>query len=215
MPPPYKLLLFDLDGTLVDTVGDITHYVNEVLLERGDKPVSVEQVKEAIGWGVHELLKILAPAFCEDPKGLERAAATFKDRYKKNPVLNTRPFPGVAEVLAGPLKNVPKVIVTNKPQDIAIRVLETLGLTRCFEEVIGTLGDFPPKPDPSSCLHLMRRFGTPRKSTVYIGDSAVDAETSAAAGIDFAWVDYGYQATGNFVPRYRFSNAAEWKKLVS
>ena len=215
MPPPYKLLLFDLDGTLVDTVGDIAHYVNEVLLERNHKPVSVIQVKEAIGWGVHELLKILAPDFCADPEGLERAAESFKDRYKSTPVLKTRPFPGVAEALEGPLKKTHKAIVTNKPQDIALRVLDTLQLRHCFEEVIGTLGDFPPKPDPTSCLHLMRRFGVTPDATVYIGDSSVDAETSVAAGIDFAWMEHGYQPAGNIVPRYRFSGAAEWKGLIS
>ena len=215
MPPPYKLILFDLDGTLVDTVGDITHYVNEVLRERRYEAVSVAQVKEAIGWGVHELLKILAPGFCSDPKGLEEAAAAFKERYKQTPVLKTLPFPGVVEVLAGPLKNIPKAIVTNKPQDIAIRVLEKLDLMGHFKEVIGTLGDFPAKPDPAACLHLMGRFQSTPSSTVYIGDSAVDSETSAAAGIDFVWMDYGYQAAGNLIPRFCFSSAAEWGRLVS
>ena len=214
MPPPYRLLLFDLDGTLVDTVADITYYVNEVLVERGLAPVSVPQVKEAIGWGVHELLRILAPVFSADPEGLEVATQAFKDRYRLRPVLETRPFPGVVEVLEGPLKNTAKAIVTNKPQDIALRVLEKLGIKRHFEHVIGTLGDFPPKPDPASSLYLMRRFGTAPESTVYIGDSGVDAETSAAAGIDFGWVEYGYQSSGGFTPRFRFSNAAEWERLV-
>ena len=81
MPPPYRLILFDFDGTLVDTLGDISHYVNEVLLERGYPSVSEERVRAAIGWGVHELLKILQPAFETDPAGLEAAVETFKKRY--------------------------------------------------------------------------------------------------------------------------------------
>ena len=215
MALPYKMLLFDLDGTLVDTVGDITYYLNQVLAERGLEQVSVKQVKEAIGWGVHELLKILAPSFSEDPAGLENAALSFKDRYREHPVLETRPFSGVSEALNGPLKNTLKAIVTNKPQDIALRVLEELGMKHHFKEIIGTTGDFAPKPDPSSLLYLMKKFAVTPESTVYIGDSGIDAETSAAAGIDFAWVSYGYQSALEFNPRFLFSSAAEWTRLVS
>ncbi len=215
VPAPYKLILFDLDGTLVDTVDDITYYVNEVLRERGYVSASVAQVKEAIGWGVPELLKILAPAFCADPAGLEMAVMAFKERYRENPVRTTCPFPNVIEVLEGPLKKTQKAIITNKPQDIALRVLDKLNMRRYFGDVIGTQGDFPPKPDPASALHLMRRFRAPAETTVYVGDSAVDAETSAVAGVDFVWMEYGYQKFGAATPRYRFSSAADWGILVS
>ncbi len=215
MPAPYKLILFDFDGTLVDTVDDIAYYVNEVLFERGYASASVAQVKEAIGWGVPELLKILAPAFCADPAGLEAAVMTFKNRYRENPVRTTRPFPSVTETLKGPLSKTQKAIITNKPQDIALRVLDELDMRRYFEDVIGTHGEFPPKPDPTSSFHLMRKFGIPVEATVYIGDSSVDAETSSAAGIDFVWMDYGYQEAGARTPRFRFSSAADWAILVS
>ncbi len=215
VPPPYKLILFDFDGTLVDTVDDITYYVNDVLSERGYTQASAAQVKAAIGWGVPELLKILVPAFSDDPADLESAVRTFKDRYRENPVRVTCPFPNVIEVLEGPLRKTPKAIITNKPQDIALRVLDELGMRHYFEEVIGTQGNFAPKPDPASSLYLMSRFDASAEVTVYVGDSPVDAQTSEAAGIDFAWMEYGYQDCGLLNPRFRFFSAEDWGVLVS
>ena len=127
----------------------------------------------------------------------------------------TRPFPHVVETLEGPLKDVPKAIVTNKPHDITLRVLEELKLTRFFEGVIGMNAGFEPKPDPGAILHLMRVFAVSAPATVYVGDSPVDAQVSLAAGVDFAWVEYGYQELDVHRPRFCFSNAAQWDRLVN
>ena len=88
-------------------------------------------------------------------------------------------------------------------------------MTGYFEAVIGTNAEFPPKPDPASVLHLIGVSKVSREETVYVGDSPVDAQTSANAGIDFAWVDYGYQGPGDLKPRHTFSSAAQWGRLVS
>jgi phosphoglycolate phosphatase len=210
----YQLLLFDFDGTLVDTVSDIGHYANQILKSRGYPRASIPDVKHAVGWGVHELLQILAPGFRSDPSDLEKAVEEFKAAYRARPVRVTKPFPFVDEMLAGPLKKARRAIVTNKPQDITLRILDELDLAKYFEAVIGVGGDFPPKPDPSSVLHLIGRAGVAKERTLYIGDSCVDAETSALAGIDFAWMSYGYQALGDAPAKFRFDSAAEWEKLV-
>ena len=215
MPPPYKLLLFDFDGTLVDTVDDIAHYVNEVLVKRGYPAASVAQVKDAVGWGVHELLKILQPSIEKSPDGLDQAVEEFKKAYRSEPVRSSKPFADVVRMLEGPLKDVRKSIVTNKPQDITLRILDELDLRNHFQAVIGTLGDFPAKPDPTSVLHLIERAGVLKKETVYIGDSAVDGQTSAAADIDFAWMEYGYQGLEGTKARFKFSSARDWGKLIS
>ena len=177
--------------------------------------MSESRVREAIGWGVHELLKILAPDFCADPAGLEEAVRTFKERYTAKPVRQTRAFPQVVEMLQGPLKGVHKAIVTNKPHDITLRVLEELKLTDCFEAVIGMNAGFEPKPHPGAIQHLLKKFAVNVTETVYVGDSPVDAQASSAAGIDFAWMDDGYQAVETRERRYSFSSAAEWSRLVS
>ena len=210
----YRLLLFDFDGTLVDTIGDIAHYVNEVLSDFGRPACSVEQVKHSIGFGVHELLKGVDPFFTRDHGRLEEAVALFKKQYREKPVLKTIMYPGVKEALTGPLGNVRKAIITNKPQDIALMILDELDLRRYFDLVIGMNGAHAPKPDPSSVFFSMRQFGIGPADTVYIGDSRIDGETSKNAGIDFGWVDYGYDEDSGMAPRFKFSSADEWKKLT-
>ncbi len=215
MSAPYDILVFDFDGTLVDTLGDITHHANRVLTNYGHSARPMEAVKESIGWGVHELLKDLAPEFTRDPVKLEQAVDEFKTAYAREPVLQTRPFPGVREVLEGPLLGTRKAIVTNKPHGITLQILDVLGLSGYFEKVIGMHAGFPPKPDPEALNHVIRSFGGSAKKTVYVGDSHVDAQTSLAAGVDFAWVDYGYHAPKDLEPRYHFSSAKDWVCLVS
>lgn len=215
MGPPYRLILFDFDGTLVDTVGDIAYHANCVLVKRGYEACSIARVKEAVGWGVHELFKCLAPAVGEDPAGLDEAVDEFKRAYRAQPVRETLPFPGVVGMLEGPLGKTLKAIVTNKPQDITLRILDELGIARFFKHVIGMHEGFPPKPDPAGIREMMDRFGADAGSTVYVGDSCVDAETSLAAGVDFAYVEYGYQALKGYEPAFRFSSAAEWRALAA
>ena len=210
----YELFLFDFDGTLVDTVGDIAYHVNRVLTAFGQKRCSVSQVKRSIGMGVHELLKGVSPLLAHDAQRLEQAVELFKKSYRENPVRKTRPFPGVARALAGPLKNVTKAIITNKPQDITLRILEALDLKPFFKLVIGMHADHPPKPAPDAVLHAMKKFRAKPASTVYIGDSRIDAKTCVNAGIDFVWMDYGYDRVDGFLPRFKFSSARDWEKLL-
>ena len=213
--PGYELLLFDFDGTLVDTVEDIAFYANSVLVDHGHAPRPVTEVKNAIGFGVHELLKALAPALGNEVAVLEEAVQLFKRRYREEPVRRTKPFPGVVETLSGPLSAVKKAIITNKPQDITLQILDLLKLAPYFELVIGMHAGHPPKPDPESMIFTMQKFGASPEACVYIGDSRVDAETSKNAGVDFAWVDYGYDVLGGEKRTYEFKSAGEWERLVS
>jgi phosphoglycolate phosphatase len=138
----------------------------------------------------------------------------FKRRYRRRPVISTAPFPHVLDMLRGPLKGTPKAIVTNKPQDITLEILGTLRMTEDFASVIGMHAGFPAKPDPSSVREMMGRFHATPSETVYVGDSNVDAETSENAGIDFAWVDYGYDMLQGRKAAHHFSSATEWQALL-
>ncbi len=171
-------------------------------------------MKDAIGFGVHELLKDLAPGLGTDPAVLEEAVQAFKRAYRAEPVIRTAPFPGVVDALSGPLAGVRKAIITNKPQDITQVILARLGLDRYFEGVIGMHAGHPPKPDPESTLFMLERFGTAPERCVYVGDSRVDAETSVNAGVDFAWVRYGYDRLGGEKRAWEFGSAGEWAVLV-
>ena len=211
----YELIVFDFDGTLVDTVGDIAYHANTVLADYGYPKKSVARVQKAIGWGVHELLKLLAPGFEKDAEKLEAAVNLFKKRYKQKPVLKTDAFPGVRAALEGPLKKTKKAIVTNKPQDITELILKKLKLSRHFELTIGLHAGFLPKPDPGAMRRVMKILKTSPGNTIFIGDSVVDRRTSKNAKIDFGWVRYGYDDfAAHKKPAIQFRHAGEWEKLV-
>lgn len=210
----YQLIIFDFDGTLVDTASDIAFHANEILKEFGLGQRPIEAVKKAVGRGVHELLKDLG--IIANEKRLEQAVASFKRRYWESPVIHTRPYPGVREMLSGPLKNIRKTIVTNKPYGLTVKILQALSLESYFETVIGLDLQYPAKPDPASVRFVMDRWNTDTTKTLFIGDSAVDAETSENAGIDFGWVDYGYDTLKSLQkPLLRFSSPYEWEALRS
>jgi len=210
----YDLIVFDFDGTLVDTVKDIAYHANSVLDDYGYAVCPVRKVRGAIGLGVHELLKGLAPDLGRDAARLEEAVDLFKKRYRGQPVKKTEAYSGVRAMLEGPLSQTKKAIVTNKPQDITLTILKKLKLDSFFETVIGMNAGFLPKPDPSSILHVIQTLGCVPGKTVFVGDSGIDAAAAVNAGVDFAWVSYGYDDPKNIEPAYRFSSAAEWRLLA-
>lgn len=209
----YKLLIFDFDGTLVDTVGDIAYYANTVLADHGYPPATVGAVRQAIGWGVHELLRGLAPGLGSDEQVLEKAVEIFKKRYRETPVRETYPFEHVREMLETRLGKIKKVILTNKPQDITRQILEELDLVKYFECVVGMNAGFPFKPDPTAAIYLMEQSGVTPQETLMIGDSSIDAQTAKNAGMDFGWVRYGYDDQAGEGALFSFKTASEWGVL--
>lgn len=209
----YKLILFDFDGTLVDTAPDISLHANSILNEFGLPVHTVREIKKAVGRGVHELFKDLEPCFKEEPELLEKAVILFKRRYWDTPVIHTKPYPGAIEMLSGPLGCFKKAIVTNKPHDLTQKILDRLSLTGYFEMVIGLDLAYPPKPDPAAVRHVLTTLKTLPSETLYIGDSKIDGQTCKNASIDFAWADYGYDDLDGTTPAMKFSSPFEWESL--
>lgn len=191
----YDLVIFDFDGTLVDTAPDIALYANQILKDYGFEEKSLEEVKKAVGHGVHELLKDLSSdGFAGKEALLDEAVLEFKKRYTENPVIHSKPYPFVLEMLNGPLQKVKKAIATNKPHELTLKILDLLKMNHYFNPVIGAGLDFPHKPDPAAVFFIMQSCGIKKKQVLFIGDSRVDYETSKNAGIDFVSMSYGYDS---------------------
>ena len=188
-------VIFDLDGTLIDSAPDIHAASNRVLAEAGFAPLTLAQVRSFIGKGVPHLVARLLQASGEAPDGPQHAAmvARFTARYESAVGL-TRPYPGVVAALdalaAGGLE---LGLCTNKPVAPARAVLRHLGLDHHFKVLIG--GDSLPqrKPDPAPLLATLAALGG--GVAVYVGDSEVDAATAAAARLPFALFTEGYRKT--------------------
>lgn len=188
-------LIFDLDGTLIDSAPDIHAASNAVLAEHGFAPLTLPQVRRFIGQGVPHLVHCLLAASEADPHGALHAAmvADFTARYETAVEL-TALYPGVRETLeALRAKGHALGLCTNKPLAPTMAVLGHFGLTDLFGTVIG--GDSLPvrKPDPQPLLKALWALGD--GSALYVGDSEVDAQTAQAAGLPFLLFTEGYRKT--------------------
>ena len=212
---PWKLVIFDLDGTLVDTAPDIAACANAVLAEEGRKPRSLKEVYTSIGMGVHELFRRLLP----DEPGLgdhviERMSLRFKSLYADRIAVDSQPYPGVREMLEGPLAAIDKAIVTNKPHVLSVKLLDALDLSGHFRRVIGMHNGFAAKPDPAGVRDVLVTLGCQAERAILVGDSSIDCETARNAGIDFAWVSYGYEDVKPRSAARIFNQASEWREIV-
>lgn len=190
----YDLIFFDLDGTLADTMGDIRGNVYRVFREDGLALPDPETVHLAVGDGVRNLIhRCLPPGVEADEADLVRR---FRQAYSDHLVEETVLFPGVREVLER-LSAVRKVIVSNKPEGLSVRVLAEMGISGFFEAVYGGDTLAKGKPDPTALVETMQRFSVSPDRALMVGDSGVDLETGLAAGVDVVMVDYGYARPGD------------------
>jgi phosphoglycolate phosphatase len=185
----YDLIVFDLDGTLIDSAGDIADSLNHALAAHGLPTHSDDAIIPMIGKGVtHLVTQAIGPGHLEH---LDAVTTTFRHRYRERPVGRTRLYPGVAETLAT-LGPVAKAIATNKPGYLARSIVEQLGLAGHFFAVLGDEDMVRRKPDPQVVHDLRARVGAAPERTLFVGDSPIDAATAQAAGVDLCLVSYGY-----------------------
>jgi len=187
------LLLFDLDGTLVDTLPDLTNALNETLRECGHAPLSAAEVRPMIGDGMPMLL---ARGFAA--RGGERAQAEamhrrFIEIYEAHATENSRSYPGVAGTLSSLRRRGYRTAVcTNKPQHATGEVLSGLGLGALFDGFAGGDRYAVRKPDPGHLLRLIAELGGQPTRAAMIGDSENDAASARAAGLPLLLMRYGY-----------------------
>lgn len=193
----FDAVVFDLDGTLVDTAPDILAYLNEMLFELGRPGLDLDAVRPMIGDGVRSLMIRGLEASGGVPGDLDLDALfhRYLQRYAVEPVRTSQPYPGMVDALEA-LSNadIRLGVCTNKPQAPTDRLLAKLDLDRYFEAVIG--GDALPikKPDPAHLLTVLDRLNVEPVRAALIGDSETDLKTARAAGIPCILVSFGYTA---------------------
>jgi phosphoglycolate phosphatase len=180
----YDLLVFDLDGTLIDSAPDISASLRRVLVRMGREPIPHERVVAAIGSGVRKLVeRTTVPP-------IEPVIEAFMAEYSEHLMDLTRLFPGVQETL-GRLPG-RKIVLSNKPEKMSRKVVEGLGISKHFEAVYG--GDsFPSRKPDAACF---RAAAGSARSALLVGDSGVDMETARNAGVRSVAVTYGYFKPG-------------------
>jgi len=191
-----RLVVFDLDGTLIDSVTDIASAVNRMLARKARTvaPLPLDTVRAFVGNGARELVsRVLAQTGAQVP--LDEALDAFLDEYRVGLLDATRPYPGVVEGLDS-MRDRILAVLTNKPGDMSRTILEGLGLAARFLRIAGG-GDFPGrKPDPAGLLMLLRETGVSAGEALMVGDSGVDVRTARNAGTRSAGVTYGLDPEG-------------------
>jgi phosphoglycolate phosphatase len=190
----FGLAIFDLDGTLIDSIGDIHAAVNRMLSERSQPPLALPEVRRMVGDGAAVLIdRVLSarPALGLDP---DTALERYLGLYEAEPLGQTRLYSGVAETLALlQERGIRLAVCTNKPERPSRLILESFGLADRFERIVG--GDTLPwrKPDRRVLDAVVAEMGGRADTSVLIGDSEVDAATAAAAEVPFILMSYGYR----------------------
>ena len=188
----YKLAIFDLDGTVLNTIGGLTHAVNAALAMNGLPERSRDEVQAMVGNGTRKLIE-RALGEDADPSQIAKVYSDYQQFYADNCSYDTFPYDGVPEMLrALNDAGVKCAVVTNKP-DLPARKLIEEHFGTLIAVTHGNVPDVPVKPDPTFVFMTMKELGTLPAESVYIGDSDVDIRTAAASGIDCISVDWGFR----------------------
>lgn len=194
-----SLIVFDLDGTLIDSRLDLAESTNEMLASYGGTPMPVDAVAAMVGEGAKVLVARAMGAAGLDPDEPD-ALRRFREIYDRRLFVHTRPYAGIEEVVGRLAERHPLAVLTNKPEAPSRRLLDVFGLGRHFRRIIG--GDSGParKPDPEGLRLLMAQCGAEVADTWLVGDSMIDVETARRAGVRMCVALYGFgQLRGELV----------------
>lgn len=191
----YKACIFDLDGTLTDTLESLSYSVNATLGELGLGQITDEQCKAFVGSGARALIeRSLKAAGDEKLELADRAMEVYGRIFKENCTYHVAAYEGIVELLQTlRAQGVKLAVLSNKPHLQTVNVVETFFGKDTFSQVQGQQEGVPRKPDPAAAIMIAERFGVPTEQCVYIGDSDVDMQTGNAAGMQTIGVTWGFR----------------------
>jgi phosphoglycolate phosphatase len=187
-----SLIVFDLDGTLVDSRRDLADSANALIAERGGEPLPVDDIAAMVGEGAAMLVRRALRAAGVGRDDVDVALARFLDLYDERLLAHTELYAGTREILEALAGRAHVAVLTNKPQRHTERLLAGLGVRACFRWVIGGDTAHGRKPDPAGLRWLMFAAGVAAADTVMVGDSSIDLRTAHAAGVRCCLVRYGF-----------------------
>lgn len=187
---PISLFIFDLDGTLVNTIEDIAASVNHTLVRLGHCPIALDTVRQYVGDGVEMLM---TRSLAGKTGRFEEAVNIYKGHHRRNLVVRSALYPSVRETLEH-FKSLPMAVISNKTTEFVGPLLERLDIRRYFKMVIGADSGLPLKPAPEAVQTIMAEFKAPKERTLIVGDGTTDVLTGKAAGIITCSVTYGFRS---------------------
>ena len=192
-----RAVLFDIDGTLLDTIEDLTDSMNAALARLGLPLRTVEQCKHFVGDGVRKFAERALPAAERNAEFVDRLTEQMRREYDGRWAEKTRPYEGVPELLrelAG--RRLAMAVLSNKPDDMIRRMVRSLLPGVKFADVRGAMDDVPQKPDPTAALAIARRLNARADEFLYVGDTGTDMRTAVAAAMVPVGALWGFREAG-------------------
>ena len=198
-----KGLIFDLDGTLLDTIDDIAQAMNDALQEMGLNRHSLEEYKVLVGSGIKNLAESVLPPEYHNPEGIEGFIGTFREHYARSWHNKTKPYSGIVEMLnllrATDLR---LAILSNKSQRFTAAMADYWFMAegkQTFDPVWGERAGIPVKPNPQAALAIAEQWGLSPQEIAFIGDSDVDMQTAVNAGMLAIGVEWGFRSVAELL----------------
>lgn len=212
----HKAVLFDLDGTLINTLDDLTDCMNLALQEFGFDLINSEICRPLLGIGLRHLCENCLPEDSRDKT--DQLMARFREIYNQNYLVKSAPYDGIVALTDTLYENgVRMAVVTNKNEDIsAVMVREVFG-DKKFEIVRGAVNGIGCKPEPSVTLEVMHQLGATADETLFVGDGEADVDVAKNAGIKSVWVSWGFRKFEELdgrEPNYKVSVPKEILPLI-
>jgi len=188
----YKYIMFDMDGTVLDTLTDLTNAVNHSLGVYNLPPRTKEEIRSFLGCGARQLINLSVPEGCDEAL-TKKVYEFYMDWYDRHCMIETAPYPGTLELMEKLIALGLKLcIVSNKPHSAVVELAERL-FPGLLETAIGEKEGISRKPAPDMVLHAMELMGADRENSLYVGDAEPDIQTAQNAGIDCASVTWGFR----------------------
>lgn len=198
-----KLAIFDLDGTLLNTIEDLGYAANHALQAHGYPTHSIASYPFFVGNGVRRLIERVLPEDARTEATIDRLLVTFKEYYNDHNTDYTKPYEGITELLSLlSSRGVAIAVASNKYQAATEKLISHFFPTLSFIAVEGQKEGVPVKPDPSIVFEILAKAKTPKADTIYIGDSGVDMETARRACVDSVGVTWGFRPEKELVENH-------------
>ena len=189
-----KLVIFDLDGTLLDTIADLAESANYALKQLGYPTHDVETIRTFVGNGINKLLERALPSYEQTEENVIRMRSHFVPYYDVHNADLSAPYPGIVNLLEDlQAKGIQIAVASNKYQAATVKLVKQYFPTIDFVEILGQREGINVKPDPTIVFDILKKAKVSFEETLYVGDSGVDMQTAINAGIDAVGVTWGFR----------------------
>ena len=213
-----KLVIFDLDGTLVNTIADLAASTNHALRQLGFPTHPTERYKMMVGNGINQLFRRALPESAQTDANVLRMRQEFLPYYHEHIADFSRPYPGIPELLSTcQQEGILLAVASNKYQEGATKLIATAVPSVSFSIVLGQREGVAIKPDPQIVYDILAATGVSKEDTLYVGDSGVDMQTGANAAVDTCGVTWGFRSREEleaFHPQHIIDDPEELKTII-